>query len=254
MPPVSLEKQTRNAQKIPVTIRFPHVDNAGIVFYPRYIELLHKHFPGLPIFDTPTAFSMEFRRPNRLGDKLDIVSDYEAGRREWSVTGRMRDDVYFSVGPLSPDSLTATKVAPAGGNIFATSDITVGEWMSDRQGSMSLSRYFETLNVAVEKWFETTLDLPFYQLHVDRRVGIPTVRFRVNCQALPKAGDTVTMLVRPVRIGGRSMTFRSWLVRDDDCLVETEQVIVFVHMQENDYETIEIPKYVRDAFAAQLEK
>jgi acyl-CoA thioesterase FadM len=40
------------------------------------------------------------------------------------------------------------------------------------------------------------------------------------------------------------------MVRGDECLVETEQVIVFVRMQENGFETIEIPEYVRDAFAA----
>jgi 4-hydroxybenzoyl-CoA thioesterase len=136
--------------------------------------------------------------------------------------------------------------------VFATRDIPIGEWMSDRQGRMYLSRYFETFNVSVEKWFESTLDLPFHQLHVDRRVGIPTVRFETKCRELPRVGDNVSVLFRPIRIGSRSMTSRSWMVRDGECLVETEQVIVFVQMQENGYETIEIPEYVRDAFATQL--
>ena len=48
------------------------------------------------------------------------------------------------------------------------------------------------------------------------------------------------------------MTSRSWMIRDGECLVETEQVIVFVQMQENGYETIEITEYVRDAFAMQM--
>jgi len=241
------------AQVRPVTIRFPHVDNAGIVFYPRYIELLLKHFPDLPIFTTPTAFTIEFRRPNRLGDKIEIVSDYAVGYEEWSVTGRMRDADHFTVRPLPSAAATIPpKGYPADDKVFATGDIEVGEWMSDRQGRMYLSRYFELFNVSVEKWFESTLDLPFHQLHVDRRVGIPTVRFQTKCRELPRVSDNVTVLFRPIRIGSRSMTSRSWMVRDGDCLVETEQVIVFVQMQENGYETTEIPEYVRDAFAAQL--
>lgn len=253
MPSLSVGKRKANAQVRPVTIRFPHVDNAGIVFYPRYIELLQKHFPDLPIFTTPAAFTIEFRRPNRLGDKIEIVSDYAKGYDEWSVAGRMDSADHFTVRPLSTDAaMNPARDFAANDKSFATEDIRIGEWMSDRHGHMYLSRYFETFNVCVEKWFESTLDLPFYQLHVDRRVGIPTVRFQTNCRELPRTGDNVTVHFRPIRIGSRSMTSRSWMVRDGECLVETEQVIVFVQMQENGYETIEIPEYVRDAFAMQL--
>ena len=255
VPSVSNRESTANSNVHPVTIRFPQVDNAGIVFYPRYIELLLKHFPDLPLFSTPTAFAIEFRKPNRLGDRVEIVHDAAASPDEWSITGRMNGDDYFTVRPLAPElSMLSPDAHPAQTDAFATPDIPVGEWMSDRHGHMYLSRYFETLNVAVEKWFEATLDLPFHQLHVDRRVGIPTVRFQTKCRKLPKVGDTVNVLFRPLRIGSRSMTSRSWMASGDECLVETEQVIVFVRMQENGYETIEIPGYVRDAFAAQLEE
>lgn len=249
-----MQKHKENAEKRCVTIRFPHVDNAGIVFYPRYLEILHKHFPALPIFETPAAFELEFRKPNRLGDRLEIISDHTPGERDWRVAGRMQDADYFTVSPMSPETKrNPVDAVPADDKVFATSDITVGEWMLDKHGYMSLSRYFETFNVSVEKWFEATLKLPFHQLHVDRRVGIPTVRFRTQCHELPKAGDTVKFKFRPVRIGSRSMTSRSWMVRGNNCLVENEQVIVFVQMRENGYDTIEIPGYVREAFAAQLE-
>jgi len=251
VPTVIKEERIANLQVHPVTIRFPHVDNAGIIFYPRYIELLLKHLPGLPLFSPPTAFVIEFRKANRLGDKIQIVLDSAASPDEWSVTGQMNGDDYFTVRPMAPErSMLSPDAHLSQTSAFATIDIPVGEWMSDRQGHMYLSRYFETLNVSIEKWFEATLDLPFHQLHVERRIGIPTVRFQTKCRELPKVGDTVRMLFRPIRIGSRSMTSRSWMVRGDECLVETEQVIVFVRMQENGFETIEIPEYVRDAFAA----
>ena len=49
------------------------------------------------------------------------------------------------------------------------------------------------------------------------------------------------------------MTLTSWLVRGDECLVENEQVVVFVRMLENGYESIPIPDDVRAAFGLQLE-
>jgi len=48
------------------------------------------------------------------------------------------------------------------------------------------------------------------------------------------------------------MTFRSWLVSDGECLVENEQVVVFVRMLPGGYESIEIPDYARSAFEKQL--
>ena len=48
------------------------------------------------------------------------------------------------------------------------------------------------------------------------------------------------------------MSFTSWLVRDDTCLIESEQVIVFVRFADRDFETIPIPDDMHAAFSAQL--
>ena len=198
VPSVSNEEQIPNLQVHPVTIRFPQVDNAGIVFYPRYIELLLKYFPGLPLFGAPTAFAIEFRKPNRLGDEIELVLDCAASPDEWSIKGQMNGDDYFTVRPVATElSVLSPDAHALQANAFSTIEIPVGEWMSDGQGHMYLSRYFETLNVSIEKWFEATLDLPFHQLHVDRSIGIPTVRFQTKCRELPKVGDTCKNVVSP---------------------------------------------------------
>ena len=38
-----------------VTIRFSHIDGAGIVFYPRYFEMLGELFADLPFAKAPFA-------------------------------------------------------------------------------------------------------------------------------------------------------------------------------------------------------
>ena len=124
--------------------------------------------------------------------------------------------------------------------------------MTDIHGRMSLSRYFECVNVAIEEWFELTLSMPFHSLHVGRGVGIPTVQFDTNLGSLPALGECYSVRLAPLTIGNRAMTFTSWLIRDDECLVENRQVVVFVRMLDDGYESIDIPADVRRAFGEQL--
>jgi 4-hydroxybenzoyl-CoA thioesterase len=246
---VSVSKQGRTAAEAAVTIRFPQVDPAGIVFYPRYFEMVYRCFPDMPMTGGPVAIKTQFLRPNRLGDEL--LLRYDASGDDWSVTGLMNGREQFSMRALAVSPPSARAHDPAS-PAFATRSDTVGDWMSDRYGRMALSRYFEVLNIAIEEWFESTLGLPFHQLHVGRKIGIPTVQFDTNLRSLPAHGDPFSIWIRPVRLGSRAMTFRSWLVSDGECLVENEQVVVFVRMLPGGYESIEIPDYARSAFEKQL--
>lgn len=233
-----------------VRIRFPQVDAAGIVFYPRYFEMLARYFPTSPLAAMPCAFSAEFRRANRLGD--DLLLSCEAGSQEtdWRITGSMDGDDHFVIKPLdAPPPVPAAHRAADGG--FHTEPEIIGDWSVGRNGRLLVSRYFEHLNVAIELWFERTLGISFGELHIARRIGIPTVSFRTRCRAMPAAGSHVATWIRPVRLGHRSMTFTSWFVCNDLCLAETEQVIVFVRMLEREFRTIPIPGEIRSAFEIQ---
>ena len=251
---VTKEWGPSDAQHRQVTIRFPHVDHAGIMFYPRYIEILHENFPRLPLYSPPVNFQIEFLRPNRLGDRRELVSEQSTNSAGWSVSGKMDEQDCFVI--KSADEVTPTLASDAHQvhtNAYMNGDQVVGEWSVDRNSQMYLSRYFELLNIAVEEWFEDTLQMPFYRLHVEHQIGIPTATFSTRCRALPNLGDTISLWVQPMRIGQRSMTARSWLVRGDECLIETQQVIVFVRMLEKDYETVVIPDDVRIAFQSKMD-
>ena len=235
------------------TIRFSHVDAAGIVFYPRYFELLAEKFPVLPISSAPFAMLIEFLRPNHLGDQVRILYECNESTNDWSYSGRIKDSEYFSLRSLPADDVQLNADAhrphsPA----FRADPVLIGAWASGSDGFLQVSRYFELISAAVEQWFERTLDLPSRQLHIVGRNGIPTVKLKTRCRALPRLGGTVEMWVRPAQVGRRSIQFTTWLVRDNDCLMETEQVIVFVRMNAEGFCSEALPDTVRSRLQEQL--
>lgn len=113
-----------------ITVRFAHVDAAGIVFYPRYLEMLNETVErwfdeGLGVsfrelhlkrrHGTPTKrLTVEFLKPSRLGDRLtftlrvakigrssfDVEIDCTCGRETRFKAAVML--VYTSFDPLAP--------------------------------------------------------------------------------------------------------------------------------------------------------
>ena len=238
-----------------ITVRFPHVDAAGIGFYPRYIEILNQCFPELPVNAAPANFSIEFRRAIRLGDVLTLSLYGPVDSTTWSVVGRNAGEICFTVDPLpGPHQELSQNAHLPDRPGFRSTPWKVGGWAVGMNGDMHLSRTFERLNEAVEEWFEATLNMPFHALHVGRNVAIPTVRFDTRCSALPGIGDDIQVWIRPNRLGGRSMNFTSWLVSNDQCMIENRQIVVFGQSNENGFETIDIPPFVREAFERDLEQ
>lgn len=239
-----------------ITIRFSHIDAAAIVFYPRYFELLAELFDELPFAEAPFAMQADFLRPNCLGDEVCI--GYEGSRLKsllpapnragagWSFTGRMNGEKYFSIQslPFEEEPLASSAHRPDL-PAFTSSIIPIAPWTTDCTGQLQVSRYFELVNLAVEQWFAQSLGMPFGELHNDRGDGIPTVRMRTQCRLLPRAGESVTLWIRPTAIGSKSFTYTSWLVRDGDCLMQNDQTIVWVNSRDGHFHSVPIPQSVR---------
>lgn len=235
------------------TIRFSHVDPAGIVFYPRYFELLSEKFPVLPISSAPFAMLIEFLKPNHLGDQVRIVYERNESTNAWFFSGRIEEAEYFSIRSLpATDYQVNADAHRLDAPAFRADPVLVGAWASSADGYLQVSRYFELISAAVEQWFEETLDLPSRQLHLIGRNGIPTVRLKTRCRELPRLGDTVEMWVRPTQFGRRSIQFTTWLVRDNASLMVTEQVIVFVRMNAQGFRSEALPDTLRSRLQEQL--
>jgi 4-hydroxybenzoyl-CoA thioesterase len=242
-----------------VTIRFSHVDGAGIVFYPRYFEVLSELFGELPFAKAPFAMQTDFLKPNYLGDEIQIASEGSHSRLKpllqessWSFTGRMNGTEHFSIRslPLKERQLDPFAHRPDR-SAFQSDEIEIAPWTTDFTEYLQVSRFFELVNVAVEQWFPRTLGMSFHELHTVRGSGIPTVSMRTHCHELPRAGDSVTLWIRPTKIGSKSLTYTTWLVRGGTCLLQNEQTVVFIKLIGRDFQTIPIPGGIRAALEKQ---
>lgn len=74
----------------------------------------------------------------------------------------------------------------------------------DGAGIVFYPRYFEMLNASVEEWFEQGLGVSFNQLHLERRLGCPTVSLQCEFLAPSKLGEELTIEVGPVEVGRSS--------------------------------------------------
>lgn len=234
-----------------ITIRFSHIDGASIVFYPRYFEMVGELFADLPFTTPPFSMRTEFLRPNVLGDELTV--DYQTGKSsgDWRLTGRMNGQEHFQINPLGTESPLDAAAHRPDQPAFQSDVMQIAPWTTDCTGQLQVSRYYELQNAAVEQWFPRTLATSFYEFHIEDGYGMPTVVMRTQCRELPRAGDTVTIWIRPTRIGEKSANYTCWLVRDGKCLLTNEQTIVFVETDGPRFKTIPIPDGIRERLQEQ---
>lgn len=76
----------------------------------------------------------------------------------------------------------------------------------DAAGIVFYPRYFEMLNAAVEEWFGQRLGRGFRELHLDDRIGTPTVSLQCEFVAPASLGDRLDVTIEPLNVGGRSCT------------------------------------------------
>lgn len=228
-----------------LTIRFSHIDGANIVFYPRYLEILSELYADVSFMQAPFAIQTNFMKPNYLGDLVDVACEKDATSDGWVFTGRKNGQEHFSIKSLPVESALDRSAHRPDRPAFRADAMSLAPWTTDCTGNLQVSRYFELQNAAVEQWFPRTLATSFHEFHVVNGFGMPTVEMRTRCRELPRAGDTVTIWIRPTEIREKSITYTCWLVRDDACLLQNEQVIVFVRQDKGKLQTIPIPAEIR---------
>lgn len=77
----------------------------------------------------------------------------------------------------------------------------------DAAGIVFYPRFFEMLNAAVEDWF-AALGRDFRALHLEDRIGTPTVRLETEFLAPAMLGDQLEITLTPVKLGNSSCTYR----------------------------------------------
>jgi 4-hydroxybenzoyl-CoA thioesterase len=76
----------------------------------------------------------------------------------------------------------------------------------DAAGIVFYPRYFELLNAAVEDWF-AAMGRDFATLHLDQRIGTPTVALECQFIAPGRLGDPLSIDIAVERVGTSSCRF-----------------------------------------------
>jgi 4-hydroxybenzoyl-CoA thioesterase len=122
----------------------------------------------------------------------------------------------------------------------------------DPAGIVFYPQYFVMFNGLVEDWIEQRLGIPYRELVLGRRIGLPTVRLEADFKAVSVLRDAVALSLRVERLGQRSLTLQLRCTGPaDDVRMSLRQVIVTTSLAT--HQSIDIPDDLRigiDRFAA----
>lgn len=77
----------------------------------------------------------------------------------------------------------------------------------DAAGIVFYPRYLEMLNATVEEYFAQEIGVSFAQMHMDRKLGVPTVDIAVKFSTPSRLGDDLDFELTVERVGRSSMDF-----------------------------------------------
>jgi len=101
----------------------------------------------------------------------------------------------------------------------------------DPAGIVFYPRYFEMLNGAVEDWFAQLLGLDFKTMHLDRHLGVPTVKLEVEFLAPSELGDELTISLSVKDIGRSSCAITVLFRGEDRDRLRVQVVLVYMDLQ-----------------------
>jgi len=231
-------------------IRFSHIDGAGIVYYPRYFEMLADSFPHQFAMQHPAQLDLTFRHPVRLGERLYLQQKAAATRGDFRLEGQSGGNLCFE---LQMSSLAKSAAEPwlNHKNAFVRR-VQIGDWMCGADSRLQLGRCYELTAVLMEEWFTHALDCPFATLESTDGALVPTVRLQTAVHELPKSGDWVTASLSVLHIGRSSLGLGMSIERNDQLLVQTRQTIVFVSHENGQLGSVVIPQHLLELLQRQL--
>ena len=98
----------------------------------------------------------------------------------------------------------------------------------DAAGIVFFPRYFEMLNGAVEDWFAGPLQVSFRELHVNRRVSVPTAAVEARFIAPSRLEDELTFALTVTRLGRSSCSLRHRISAGGALRFEASQTLDYV--------------------------
>lgn len=100
----------------------------------------------------------------------------------------------------------------------------------DPAGLVFFPQYFVLFNDHLEDWFAQALGLGFRELHLERRLGIPTVRIECDFERPSRLGDELEFLLSVERLGRSSIALQRQARAPDGVRVRLRQVLALVDL------------------------
>jgi 4-hydroxybenzoyl-CoA thioesterase len=108
-------------------------------------------------------------------------------------------------------------------------------------------QYLTLTNALVEDWFTDSLGIDYADMIGRRRIGLPIVKLGCEFARPSRMGETITLALSLVKIGGRSIGIRIAGSGSDGVRFVADQVLVTTSLDSG--ESISIPNDIRAALA-----
>lgn len=245
-------------------IRFSQIDGAGIVYYPRFFEMLADSFPQQFAVTCPAKFDISFHHPVRLGEQQILEptagdfpnvagmaeSELAVADRELTVAGKSAGELCFEL-PKTWLNSAISQDWSVDARCFVR-QVEIRDWMAGTDGRMHLSRCYELTAVLMEEWFSDSLKCPFTTTQSSDGALVPTVKLQTEVQELPSQGDIVQVSLVVLHIGRNSLSLGMTVFRNGQLLIKTRQTIVFVACQNDQMTSVQIPPHLLATLNRQL--
>ena len=132
-----------------------------------------------------------------------------------------------------------------------TSELTVRFSHCDPAGIVFFPQYLVMVNNFVEQWFEGGLGIPYAEMILQRRVGLPTVRLECEFTAISRMGDLLLQRLAVTRLGRSSLHLRHEFSGGGHLRMRVHQVLVCTSLETHRPQAL--PEDVRRAVNHYLE-
>ncbi|HET6565766.1 MAG TPA: hypothetical protein VFG52_10170 [Xanthomonadales bacterium] len=231
-------------------IRFSQIDGAGIVYYPRYFEMLEDSFPESFAIRQSAELETRFQNPVRLGEQLLLEAQPGETVEEITVLGKARNETCFQLRKRSLAKPVQAAWQTRKDNFRRRAEVR--DWMTGADGLMHLGRVYELTAVLMEEWFALSLKCPFATLQSKDGALVPTVSLKTEIQEMPRAGDKLGLELAVLHIGRSSLGLGITVSREGELLLQTRQTIVFVAHQDGQLQSVQIPPHLLPILNSQL--
>lgn len=111
-------------------------------------------------------------------------------------------------------------------------------------------RFFHLYHQTFEEWFSQALGAPYPDLVVGENLGFPAVRIESEFRNPLSYGDKISVRLELEKIGAKSLTCHYTIVRLSDGAVAASARITTVAVDNDSFESVEIPAQWRQRFEA----